>query len=255
MHSTNYSAAIDMWAVGAIMAELYTLRPLFPGSSETDEIFKICSVIGTPTQQTWPEGIKLANAMNFRFPTVAKTPLNTLIPHASPEAIDLMTELMLYDPTKRPSALKAMSHPYFQNGMTIPASIEDHKVDKDSKTPKEDIAKQPQPHNFLNQESKKTVMQQSVLKLTTKQTNEIDGTIVEGKRLNVASTSQAPTNRSNGPPTKPINNKPNLITHYGNPTNQSNEKPIPSLYGAATTVNQGLYQYRKSNQNVGYKLY
>ena len=29
-----------MWAVGAIIAELYMLRPLFPGSSEIDEIFK-----------------------------------------------------------------------------------------------------------------------------------------------------------------------------------------------------------------------
>ena len=32
------------------MAEVYTLRPLFPGSSEMDEIFKICGVLGTPTQ-------------------------------------------------------------------------------------------------------------------------------------------------------------------------------------------------------------
>ena len=34
LRSPYYSAPIDMFAVGAIMAELYTLRPLFPGSSE-----------------------------------------------------------------------------------------------------------------------------------------------------------------------------------------------------------------------------
>ena len=50
LRSTNYSSPIDMWAIGCIMAELYTLRPLFPGSSEIDEIFKICSVLGTPKQ-------------------------------------------------------------------------------------------------------------------------------------------------------------------------------------------------------------
>ena len=33
-----------MWAMGAIMAELFTLRPLFPGSSEADEIYKVCIV-------------------------------------------------------------------------------------------------------------------------------------------------------------------------------------------------------------------
>ena len=32
------------------MAEVYTFRPLFPGNSEVDEIFKICSVLGTPTK-------------------------------------------------------------------------------------------------------------------------------------------------------------------------------------------------------------
>jgi hypothetical protein len=34
--------------VGCIAAELYTLRPLFPGSSEIDQMFKICAVMGTP---------------------------------------------------------------------------------------------------------------------------------------------------------------------------------------------------------------
>ena len=39
------------------MAELYTFRPLFPGNSEIDEIFKICSVLGTPDKRDWPEGL------------------------------------------------------------------------------------------------------------------------------------------------------------------------------------------------------
>lgn len=48
LHSTNYNSPIDLWAVGCIMAELYLLRPLFPGNSEMDQIFKICSYLGTP---------------------------------------------------------------------------------------------------------------------------------------------------------------------------------------------------------------
>jgi hypothetical protein len=36
--------------VGCIAAELYTLRPLFPGSSEIDQMFKICAVMGTPNK-------------------------------------------------------------------------------------------------------------------------------------------------------------------------------------------------------------
>ena len=49
LRSSNYNSPIDVWAVGCIMAEVYTFRPLFPGSSEVDEVFKVCSVLGTPT--------------------------------------------------------------------------------------------------------------------------------------------------------------------------------------------------------------
>lgn len=38
------------------MAELYLLRPLLPGTSEADQLNKICSVLGTPRQSDWPEG-------------------------------------------------------------------------------------------------------------------------------------------------------------------------------------------------------
>lgn len=48
LHSTRYGSGIDLWAVGCILAELYTFRPLYPGSSEVDQLFKICSVLGTP---------------------------------------------------------------------------------------------------------------------------------------------------------------------------------------------------------------
>lgn len=48
LRSTNYSSPIDIWAIGCIMAELYTLQPLFPGRSEIDQIFRCCSVLGTP---------------------------------------------------------------------------------------------------------------------------------------------------------------------------------------------------------------
>lgn len=63
--------------MGAIMAELFTLRPLFPGASEVDEIVKICAVIGSPTPLTWPHGLKLAHAMSFQFPQVLSLPLTT----------------------------------------------------------------------------------------------------------------------------------------------------------------------------------
>lgn len=55
LKSSSYSAAVDMWAMGAILAELFRLSPLFPGTTEADELHKICSVIGSPNQESWAE--------------------------------------------------------------------------------------------------------------------------------------------------------------------------------------------------------
>jgi len=57
--------------------------------------------------------------MNFRFPQFASTPLSTLIPHASPEAIQLMRDLMKYDPNKRPTASQTLQCPFFMMGIQM----------------------------------------------------------------------------------------------------------------------------------------
>ena len=118
-----YNSPVDIWAVGAIMAELFTLKPLFQGSSETDQIFKICSVIGTPSSNNWPDGMRLANRLGIRFPQSSSVSLSTLIPGASPEAIDLLSQLLKLDPTKRPSATQALQHPFFRGVRTPPPSV------------------------------------------------------------------------------------------------------------------------------------
>ena len=43
LRSRFYNAPVDVFAVGCIMAELYMLRPLFPGNSESDMIQKVSS--------------------------------------------------------------------------------------------------------------------------------------------------------------------------------------------------------------------
>lgn len=123
LRSTTYNSPTDAWAMGCIMAELFTLRPLFPGSSEADEIYKICSVLGTPTHSNWSEGMKLAAQMNFRFPQFVPTSLASLIPHASPDAIQLIQDLLLYDPSKRPTSSQALQYAFFQVNVNAPSSI------------------------------------------------------------------------------------------------------------------------------------
>ncbi|PKC74103.1 Pkinase-domain-containing protein [Rhizophagus irregularis] len=83
LRSNSYSAPIDLWAVGTILAELFTLNPLFPGYSEIDQLYTISKVLGSPNVKSelnvqtdgigggeWKEGVKLAKTMGFSFPQV-----------------------------------------------------------------------------------------------------------------------------------------------------------------------------------------
>eukprot|EP00604_Paraphysomonas_vestita_P001385 CAMPEP_0174818456 /NCGR_PEP_ID=MMETSP1107-20130205/1122_1 /TAXON_ID=36770 /ORGANISM="Paraphysomonas vestita, Strain GFlagA" /LENGTH=445 /DNA_ID=CAMNT_0016030291 /DNA_START=447 /DNA_END=1784 /DNA_ORIENTATION=+ len=147
LRSPNYNSPIDQWACGGIMAELYTLRPLFPGSSEADEIYKICSIMGSPTMRTWPDGMKLAAQMNFRFPQFVPTPLSQIIPNASQEAIIVMQDMMKYDPQQRPTASQTLQYPYFQVNAAI--------------APPANLA-QPQPSTFTRRPVQKTEHEQRI---------------------------------------------------------------------------------------------
>uniref|UniRef100_A0A8C5A292 Male germ cell-associated kinase n=1 Tax=Gadus morhua TaxID=8049 RepID=A0A8C5A292_GADMO len=155
LRSSTYSSPIDMWAVGCIMAELYTLRPLFPGNSEVDEIFKICQVLGTVKKSDWPEGYQLASAMSFRFPQCVPTHLKTLIPNASSEAIALMRDMLQWDPKKRPTAVQSLRYPYFQVGQVLGSqSQEARKVKARPQSPNEVQPAKVTPQQYSSPESK-----------------------------------------------------------------------------------------------------
>ncbi|CAD8064171.1 unnamed protein product [Paramecium primaurelia] len=115
LKSPNYNSPVDIFALGCIMAELYTLKPLFNGSSELDQLFKLCQTLGTPNIRDWPESQKLANAANITFPTYSPVQLEKVIPNASPEALELIRDMLKYDPQKRPSAKQILEYPYFTN--------------------------------------------------------------------------------------------------------------------------------------------
>ena len=119
LRSTVYNSPIDTWAAGCIMGELFTLRPLFPGSSEADQIYKICSVLGSPDQKTYPEGLKLAARMNYTFPQFVATPFAQVVPQGSKDALKLLRDLLQFNPKARPTASQALQYPFFTSAVAI----------------------------------------------------------------------------------------------------------------------------------------
>lgn len=125
LQTSSYTPAIDMWAVGAILAELFTLCPLFPGESEIDQLYKIRCVLGTPEWALFPDARNVTQLMNLRFPVVMPANLADLIPHASLEAINLIKQLCSWDPLRRPTADQCLQHPFFYANTWIPRPLPD----------------------------------------------------------------------------------------------------------------------------------
>ncbi|KAL1920746.1 uncharacterized protein VTP21DRAFT_11381 [Calcarisporiella thermophila] len=126
LRSPFYTPAIDMWAVGTILAELLTLQPLFPGHSEADQLWVICQTLGNPEEYRdalgrqigggeWKEGIKLARNTGFSFPQTKPKDLRLILPHAPNDLITVLERLLKYDPKLRPNAENVLRYQFFTN--------------------------------------------------------------------------------------------------------------------------------------------
>uniref|UniRef100_A0A2N9HLH7 Protein kinase domain-containing protein n=1 Tax=Fagus sylvatica TaxID=28930 RepID=A0A2N9HLH7_FAGSY len=107
LQSSSYTPAVDMWAAGAILAELFTLSPIFPGKSEIDQLCKICHILGMPDLTIFPEGTNTSRLLGiFSYEEISAANLSDIIPNASSEAIDLILVGWVPYPLRDPLELK-----------------------------------------------------------------------------------------------------------------------------------------------------
>eukprot|EP01012_Entosiphon_sulcatum_P064332 TRINITY_DN9312_c0_g1_i1.p1 TRINITY_DN9312_c0_g1~~TRINITY_DN9312_c0_g1_i1.p1 ORF type:complete len:406 (+),score=53.33 TRINITY_DN9312_c0_g1_i1:765-1982(+) len=108
-----YDGAIDVWSVGCVLAELLGRKPVFPGSDYIDEIIKITNIVGTPTEHDLSNfGSEAAREFIRSLQFKESIPWDELFPKAEPLAIDLLTQMLKFDPAQRLTADEALQHPY-----------------------------------------------------------------------------------------------------------------------------------------------
>lgn len=110
----HYSTPVDVWSIGCIFAEMINHGPLFAGDSEIDELFKIFQVLGTPTEETWPNVSELPDYQEG-FPKWSAKPWESLCPALDEDGVDLLRQMLQYVPERRITAKAAMQHPYFDD--------------------------------------------------------------------------------------------------------------------------------------------
>ena len=96
------------------MGELVKNAPLLPAKIERQQLEMICKLLGSPSERIWPGYTKLPLSNSFHFPTQDYSELKTTLQEASPKTIELVSDLLVYDPLKRLDAASALRHPYFR---------------------------------------------------------------------------------------------------------------------------------------------
>ncbi|KAJ8609546.1 hypothetical protein CTAYLR_006043 [Chrysophaeum taylorii] len=113
----HYSTPVDLWSVGCIFAEMASCRPLFPGDSEIDELFRIFRVCGTPSDTTWTGVSRLPN-YKTEFPKWHPQRLEKTVPELAHDhvALLLLGSMLTYAPAHRITSHDALDHDYFARG-------------------------------------------------------------------------------------------------------------------------------------------
>lgn len=111
----SYTNAIDVWATGCILAELYGRQPIFPGHDYLHQLKLISDYIGTPDEERL-DFVTSRRARKFMLDLPRKEKVNWahVFPSACDEAIDLLDKMLRFDPGKRITVDDALKHPYMK---------------------------------------------------------------------------------------------------------------------------------------------
>jgi cell division cycle 2-like protein len=110
----KYSTAVDMWSVGCIFAELLLKEPLFQAKGEVELLAMIFKLLGSPTNESWPNYMSLPLAKTIAFPSMQPPQFRQRFQYLTTAGLDLLMSLLTYDPERRATAEEASQHPYFR---------------------------------------------------------------------------------------------------------------------------------------------
>ena len=112
----HYSCSIDLWSAGCVMVELFTGKPVFAGKNSIDQLAKIVKVLGTTQHGGFGSNGTSRQKIQSRSRIFGKGKgIFYTLPASCPlEAVDLIGQLLRYNPSQRISPSNALRHAFFR---------------------------------------------------------------------------------------------------------------------------------------------
>ncbi|UYV61210.1 rl [Cordylochernes scorpioides] len=105
-------------AIGCILAEMISNKPIFPGRHYLDQLNYILGILGSPSQEDLNcihnEKNAFARTYLNNLPPKTKVPWAELYAKADPKALDLLDKLLTFNPHTRCTVEQALAHPYLE---------------------------------------------------------------------------------------------------------------------------------------------
>jgi len=129
----SYGAAVDMWSAGCILAECLGRKVLLKGGDYLEMMRLIVSLLGQPSDDDLgalqnPAAAEYVQAL----PARPAASLAALYPSASAGALELLAQLLVFNPRRRLTAAQALAHPYLDELHSINEAPDAPPVDADA---------------------------------------------------------------------------------------------------------------------------
>ncbi|KAL3895608.1 MAG: hypothetical protein SGCHY_004599 [Lobulomycetales sp.] len=118
----EYDYSLDMWSLGCMFASMiFRKEPFFHGQDNNDQLVRIARVLGTDALFAYlaKYDIELDSVFDDLLGRYPKKPWTRFVTaenerYISPEALDFLSKLLVFDHNERVNAEQAMQHPYFE---------------------------------------------------------------------------------------------------------------------------------------------
>lgn len=106
----EYGLETDIWSVGCVIAEIMLGKPIFQGTTSKDQMVKIMQILGSPSEEDLQA---MCPSVKVFLPDVKSCGLDSIFVKANSLFVDLIKQMLVYNPRKRITAKIALLHPFF----------------------------------------------------------------------------------------------------------------------------------------------